>query len=306
MLRIFFLFFLGCSSVDNKSIEYKEGFLKDFFKETLLDISISKTVFILSNTNNKLFEGDFLTISLQGKSVCRALVIKIKDNKAAIHIKKIYSLTYWTFLKKNLIIDILKGDESELVSHALNKKNTPTLVNNSEDSLDEPLDNIESRDNKFFFLGVSLGLDIKKDSLFENTQKYKYFPQYLIQLGFKYHFLKIENLFGLSYYSQYPSEGMITFLVNAFPRIKVEFPVSDSLFLGCFGGMRIPLYISSPDAGTSSDATLADNENKLIEHLKTYNFDFGVYVLTKILPGWSVELSSSLQIPIQLTLQMEF
>lgn len=287
-------------------MEYKEGFLQDFFQETLLDISISKTVFILSNTNNKLQEGDFLTLSLKGKSICRALVTKIKDNKAAINIKKIYSLTYWSFLKKNLILDILKGDESELISQAFKKARTTEKSIDSENSLQDSIEDVSSIENKFFYIGLSLGLDVKKDSLFENTKKYKFFPQYLVQIGFKYHLLRIENFFGVSHYSQYPSEGMSTFLLNAFPRIKFEFSPSSSLFLGCFAGMRVPFYLSSPDAGTSGDATLAENEKKLIEYLKGYNFDFGIYAVTRIVPGWSVEFSSSLQIPIQITLQAEF
>lgn len=306
MLRIFFLFILGCASTKNKPIEYKEGFLKDFFQETLLDISLTKTIFILSNTNNKLQEGDFLTISLKGKSICRALVTKIQDKKAAINIKKIYSLTYWSLLKKNLILDILRGDESELISQSFKKKDLNVKNNDLENSLQDSFEDIESTENKFFYIGLSLGLDVKKDSLFENTKKYKFFPQYLLQIGFKYHVLRIENFFGLSYYSQYPSEGMSTFLLNAFPRIKLEFSPNNSLFLGCFAGMRVPFYISSEDAGTSADPVLAENEKTLINYLRTYNFDFGIYAITKIVPGWSVEFSSSLQIPIQITLQAEF
>ncbi len=81
-------------------------------EEEIRKISPSKHIFILTNNNNFLNKGDFITIISNNVLVTRALVAKNADALLGIKILKIYSLEAWNKIKPDMKVQVLKGDDS--------------------------------------------------------------------------------------------------------------------------------------------------------------------------------------------------
>jgi hypothetical protein len=87
---------MGKEFVNDISSPISLGDSAEMFTETIRIISRSQKIFILTNTNQMLYKGDFITLILNEKEpVARALVGKTYDGSAGIKILKIYSLKNW-------------------------------------------------------------------------------------------------------------------------------------------------------------------------------------------------------------------
>ncbi|MEX1098901.1 MAG: hypothetical protein WEB87_00660, partial [Bacteriovoracaceae bacterium] len=101
--------------VNDISATTQLGDSSQIFTETVQIISRSQKIFILTNTNQMLNKGDFITLILNEKDpVARALVGKTHEGLAGIKILKIYSLKRWALMRQGLDVQILKGDDSRL------------------------------------------------------------------------------------------------------------------------------------------------------------------------------------------------
>ncbi len=291
-MRIFCLFLLfSCATEEKKKLVIGENLEKEFFQEKILDIGLSKTVFLFSNDNTRFNEGDFVTFFLQHKAVCKGLVVKIKDKKAAIHMKKIYSLTLWSSLRRHLELFVLKGDETRfLEDYLLKGKEGKTSGQDIETTFEEEdlfKNDVSSyQKDKFFYTGFSVGVDFHRKLNDELT----YFPQYFFQVGFKYVYFKLETLFGLVYFSHFPVDGRSAYLISLYPRLKAEVQFSPSIYMAPFIGLKYPLYLNSSDPDQQSVL-----EKDLFKSLEKYKIDAGLSLIFKLVPGWSLELTSSLR-----------
>src|SRR5690606_36639778 len=84
----------------------------EVFTETIKIISGSKKIFILSNNNQQLGPGDFISLALDNNLAARSLVGKVHQGQVGIKILKIYSLSQWSKLRRDLEVQIVKGDDS--------------------------------------------------------------------------------------------------------------------------------------------------------------------------------------------------
>src|SRR5690606_19903819 len=88
---------------------------EDLFTENIQIISKSRKIFIITNSNQMLHKGDFITLVLDfSLPVARALVEKNHDGLVGIKILKIYSLKNWSRIRQGMDIQILRGDDSGL------------------------------------------------------------------------------------------------------------------------------------------------------------------------------------------------
>jgi hypothetical protein len=96
--------------------------LPDLATETIKVISPSKKIFILTNEKQSFSSGDYITLLLANKLVCRALVAKTSNNNlSGIKIIRIYNSSLWKQLATNKEILVLKGDDS----YFTNKEKAP-------------------------------------------------------------------------------------------------------------------------------------------------------------------------------------
>ena len=81
--------------------------------ETIKVIAPSRKIFILTNENKSFSKGDFISLLLGNKLVCRALVAKTNDEQlSGIKIVKIYNVNLWKQLAVGKEVLVLKGDDS--------------------------------------------------------------------------------------------------------------------------------------------------------------------------------------------------
>ena len=103
-----------------------QGSEDNVFAESIRIISRSGKTFIMTNTNQLLNKGDFITLAFDEKSpVARAVVAKNHNNLVGIKVLKVYSLARWAKLKKGLELQIIKGDDSFLFKV---KKEKPDII----------------------------------------------------------------------------------------------------------------------------------------------------------------------------------
>ncbi len=301
------LSFLHCPVAISQSIIEDintQGVLADSsqrFTETINIISRNGKIFIISNSNQSLSKGDFITISIKdGDPIARALVAKNHDGKTGIKILKVYSLKRWGQLRKSMDVDIVKGDDSFLF-----KPKTP------EKSSDEEVVKIESEEDLFnekalleedlgdFYKDnrlikpdniVSAGWDqfaftskINDDRIVENQWNFSW--------SFQFHDnYWVEGLYGRTQIDGFPANGTQTIINNYTLRLKYTFKAPlYSYFLPYIGVQSY--QVSSPNAGFAQDDTdeareLAALEVEAINELSFTQPVIGVTFLKRLVPGW--------------------
>ena len=130
---------LGQSLVDDANLASAANGGSGSFAETIKIISSSKKIFILTNNNQQLGMGDFVSLALDDKLAARAVVAKTHQGQVGIKILKIYSVAQWSRLRRDLEVQVVKGDDSafgkkpevtsaESVTSKIKSEEAPTTV----------------------------------------------------------------------------------------------------------------------------------------------------------------------------------
>ncbi len=286
------------SLVDDISSPLGLGSSSEIFTETIRTISRSQKIFILTNTNEMLYKGDFITLVLGGKDpVARALVGKTHDSLAGIKILKIYSLKKWSVLRKGLEVGILKGDDSRLfVKEEKKEVEEEGQIKSEEDLYD--IDVVEetdffTKDNRYIRPDNVVGAAWSQYS-FENTL----LPETETEVGTQWAFswayqfsdnYWVEGLYGRTLLSNFPAQSTQTLINNFTIRLKYTFKLPLYSYLLPYVGFQI-YNISSPDAGQSNDASLNAKEESLINDLGQDQPVFGATLLRRLVPGWFLKV----------------
>tara|TARA_B100001971_G_scaffold214585_1_gene252921 strand:+ start:125229 stop:126218 length:990 start_codon:yes stop_codon:yes gene_type:complete len=263
----------------------------ELFTETIRIISRSQKIFIITNTNQMLYKGDFITIVLnEREAVARALVGKTYDGSAGIKILKIYSLKNWAILKKGLDVQILKGDDSRLFVKKKTVETTPEeeSIESEEDlykaEIDEDFDSF-NRDNRLIKPDniVSAGYaqyrfenSITGDTLAENQFNFTWAYQFSDNFWF-------EGLYGRALFEGFPVQGTSTLISNFTFRVKYTLKAPFYSYIMPYLGYQI-YQVSSPNAG--EDPTTAAEEEQIINDLSKRQFIGGATLLKRLVPGW--------------------
>lgn len=275
--------------------------------ETIKVIAPSKKIFILTNENKSFSKGDFISLLLANKLVCRALVAKTNDeNLSGIKIVKIYNVSLWKQLKPGKEVLVLKGDDSyyttvkttkELIDEKPKTKvqdeddlfNTTTL-NDDDLSLEETNNRLIKTDN-LISAGVGLlsGKDVdgssKRYSHFNGSWGYQITDNIWAELGA-----------GTNTISDYPTTGLDTRMLNFMTKLKYTFNAPFYSYLMPYVGYQI-IQADSPGAGVNDGsipgtadeiAAELNNEVQAVDDLKKSSVIFGVTVLKRIVPGWFI------------------
>jgi len=271
------------------------------FSETVKIISRSGKIFILSNSNQMLNKGDFITLILKEDKgpIARAVVAKTHDGNAGIKALKVYSLARWKALRKDLDIDIKKGDDSSLFKKKVENNATtndrPT-IENEEDLFN---DTVILEDSNGFYKDkrhikpdnvVSAGWD--QYSFVSDVDQSKFVGN---QWNFAWAFqfadnYWIEGLYGNTTIDGFPDDSFQTVINNFTARVKYTFKAPLYSYFIPYIGIQ-SYQVSSPEAGipvsdTDAAKEVAQRENDTLNKLRQTNLVVGVTVLRRLVPGW--------------------
>ncbi len=271
--------------------------------ETIKRISPSKKIFILTNENKTFSKGDFISLLLANKLVCRALVAKTNDEQmSGIKIVKIYNVNLWKQLNEGKEVLVLKGDDSyyvnlekapktpaEKVKNDLKVQDEDDLFNsttlNDDDlSLEETSKRLIKTDN---LISAGVGLISGKDDQGASKRYTHFNASWGYQLS--------DNIWaelgaGMNTINDYPSTGLDTRMVNITGKFKYTFSAPFYSYIMPYVGYQV-INVDSPGAGVDDGTTTAaqrENELALVDDLKKSTVIFGATVLKRIVPGWFI------------------
>lgn len=275
--------------------------------ETIKAISPSRKIFILTNENQSFSRGDFISLLLANKLVCRALVAKTTNEKlSGIKIVKIYNLNLWKQLNQGKEVLILKGDDS----YYMNKEKSPEGDKKPKDKKDES----KLQTDEDLFNSTSLSGNDDDLSMDENSKRLIK-PDNLLSLnvgliqgkdvdGASKRYTQINGAWGYQLSDNiwgeagvgtntirdYPFTGLDTRLINITVRGKYTFNAPFYSYIQPYVGYQTILANSpgagvDPGDGTRTQADLT-KELQLVQDLKKSSVIFGVTILKRLVPGW--------------------
>ncbi len=266
------------------------------FVETIKIISASKKIFVLTNNNQQLGQGDFISLALDNKLAARAVVAKNYDGQTGIKILKIYSLAQWARLRKGQEVQVIRGDDSMFGKKVVESKVTPT----------EEAPKIKSEEDLF---NDKVAVD---DGEFDDGSKRHIKPDNVISLGVGFLSAKdIENqearstqfsgawayqftdnwfaefVYARSQLEDYPAKGAQTLVNNVVGRLKYNFKAPLYSFIMPYIGFQSQTV--SSNAGKTGVAAVDAAELEVVDELKKTGPAFGVTLLRRLVPGWFVK-----------------
>jgi hypothetical protein len=269
------------------------------FNETIKIISNSKKIFILTNNNQHLGPGDFISLALENNLAARAVVAKTHQGQVGIKILKIYSLAQWGKLRRNQEIQIVKGDDSyfgkkpkaKIEEASLSKiKSEEDLYTNDvvmEDEVgvfDENKYRHIKPDNLVALTGAFFEA-AEVESRGGKVRTNEFGISWAFQFSDNYFF---EGLYGRALIDNFPGDGSQTLANHITGRIKYNIKGPLYTFFMPYIGFH-SYTISSPDAGKTASPTTNDEQNSAINKLKKSGPIAGITVLRRLVPGWFIK-----------------
>lgn len=307
LISIFFIYILfnintnlqAQSLVDDANLGVDAQSNENLFTETIKIISDSKKIFILTNNNQQLTQGDFISLALDNNLAARALVAKTHQGQVGIKIIKIYSLAQWGRLRRDQEVQIIKGDDSTFGKKPVEvvQESPTTKIRNEEDLytgdvvMEDDLSVFDDNKNRH----------IKPDNIVALTGAFYEASEVASrggkvrtnEFGISWAFQFSDNFFAEGLYGRalidnFPGDGSQTLANHMTARLKYNFKGPLYTFIMPYLGFHT-YTISSPDAGkTNNDAT---NQEQLdaVDELKKSGPIFGVSVLRRLVPGWFIK-----------------
>lgn len=269
------------------------------FTETIKIISNSKKIFILSNNNQSLTMGDFISIALGDNLAARAIVAKVHQGQVGVKIIKIYSLAQWAKLRRGTDVLVIRGDDS-----AFGKKDETEVaeggarIKNEEDLftanvvVEDDLGDFE--DNSKRHIKPDNVVSISASYLTANVPEANGGGQERsLELGFSWAYQFRDNFFAEATYGRavlknYPANGIATLSNRLIGRIKFNIKGPAYTFFMPYVGFQ-SVTISSPDASQTGDPTIDREESDALNNLERSGPVAGITVLRRLVPGWFVK-----------------
>ena len=275
----------------------------NLIQEKIIKISADKRIFILSN-NNSFNEGDYISLLLQGTIIARALVIKIKNNRAGLKIIRKKD-EIWKDLNAQTKVGIIRGDDSYYKNSKKEKdlvKGISNISIQSEDDLFDPKIiltddiNIEKTRNRIIKTDNFMGAMISRVEGLDTQGSVKTYNQ--ITGSWSYQFeqnMWVEFAYGQNIINDYPNNGLDTRLSNIVAKAKYTIAAPLYLYIMPYIGYLVT-DAYSPGAGVppvnQNDQSTLDLEQEIrkVENLKTRGVVFGLTIYKRLVPGWFARL----------------
>jgi hypothetical protein len=285
----------GQTLVDDAKLPLTQGDNENVFIETIKVIGQSKKIFILSNNNQILGVGDFISLAINNELATRAVVAKIHEDRVGIKVIKIYSLTQWTKLQKGLEVQVIRGDDS-----MFGKKVAATAVDSTEEA-----PRIKDEEDLFSIDDLDGSGELSDDS------KRHIKPDNLVGVGFGFYdatepdvegggaratqfsgswaYQFADNWFAEFVYARamlsgYPASDAQTLVNNVVGRLKFNFKAPLYSFIMPYIGFQSQSV--SSNAGETGNVAQDDRELSIISGLQKTGPVFGVSIYRRLVPGW--------------------
>jgi len=268
--------------------------------EKIARVSNSKRTYVITNENESFSKGDFITLVLNSKLAARAIVAKSLNNVAGIKIIKIYSLDLFKQFRRDLEVQVIRGDDSFFgAKKNEEKEEEAAVIQDEEDLYNDTLleDDLSMETNSkraiktdnIVSLNYGLIEGLNNDGA---SQRYTHLNgMWMYQFDDN---VWAEVGYGQNLINDYPSPGLDTKMTNITVRAKYTISAPFFSFIQPYLGFQI-INATSPNAGTddpTDDVTPTtpelDNEINMVENLKKKNVIFGVTVLKRLVPGWFI------------------
>jgi hypothetical protein len=293
------------------------------FTETIKIISGSKKIFILTNNNQQLGQGDFISFVVDGKLAARALVAKNHQGNAGVKIIKIYSLALWSKLHREMEVQILRGDDSSFGKKAVEvaevKPAEATPKIESEDDLfnskgvedigelnENGLRHIKPDNIISVMLGSYTATNVNRDQVgelgnqFAGAWAYQFTDNYFAEIY--YANVKLKDFPSGAGSSGSP--GINTNVAITSFRLKYNIKAPFYSFFLPYVGYRLT-QVDSPNAG-DANAPDPEGETNKIREIKKNGPVFGVTILRRLVPGWFLRADLGTDSGINLGVGIEF
>ncbi len=283
--------------IKDMNSELTYGDSSSSFTESINIISRSGKVFILSNNNQLLNKGDFITMSLEGDGpVARAVVAKNHEGKSGIKIIKVYSLSRWKQLAKGTNVLILKGDDSILFKPKAPKKevaqeDTPSIETEEDLFNDVDMENEDLnsfyKDNRLIkpdsILGAALSTVVFTDYVNNNEEVGGYEFSFTYAYQFNDNFW-LEGLYGYTLVNAFP-DATSQLIIHEFSA-RLKYTIAGPLYSYFLPYIGFRSVITSSALGTTDDDTVNELELQTKDEIEGSSVTVGVTVLKRLVPGW--------------------
>jgi hypothetical protein len=300
---VYYCLFMGTSAFAQSLVEdanlSKGSESENVFQETIKIISASKKIFILTNNNQQLGPGDFISLALENNLAARAVVAKTHQGQVGIKILKIYSLSQWGRLRRNMEVQIIRGDDSYFGKKPEVKPEEGTIAKiKSEEDLytgdvivNDDVDIFEENKHRH----------IKPDNLVALTGSYldaqearpKSGTARATEIGISWAYQFSDNyfaegLYGWAMIDNFPADRLQTSVNHLTARLKYNIKGPLYTFFMPYVGYH-SYTVNSPDAGTSGIPNTDREQIKAVDKLKKSGPIFGVTALRRLVPGWFIK-----------------
>ncbi|MCM2350216.1 MAG: hypothetical protein NDI69_09345 [Bacteriovoracaceae bacterium] len=287
------------SLVEDANLNQDSSGNENLFTETIKIISDSKKIFILTNNNQQLGTGDFISLALDNNLAARALVAKTHQGQVGIKILKIYSLAQWGRLKRNQEVQIIKGDDSTFGKKPVEAADdTPIAKIRSEEDLytgdvvveddigvfDENKNRHIKPDNIVALTGAFYEA-AEVESRGGKLRTNEFGISWAFQFADNYF---AEGLYGRALMDNFPGDGSQTLANHLTARLKYNIKGPLYTFFMPYIGFHT-YTISSPDAGKTNNDAVNQEELNAIDDLKKSGPVFGVTIMRRLVPGWFIK-----------------
>ena len=287
------------SLVEDANLALPSGVGENVFNETIKIISGSKKIFIITNNNQQLTPGDFISIALDNNLAARALVAKTHQGQVGIKILKIYSLAQWSKLRRDLDVQIIRGDDSQFGKKQEPKpeEGTAARIRSEEDLFtadvvvedevgvfDENKNRHIKPDNLVALTGAFFDA-AEVESRGGTVRTTEFGISWAYQFSDNYF---IEGLYGRALLDNYPGDGSQTLVNHLTARLKYNFKGPLYTFFMPYLGFHT-YSVSSPDAGKTLHEQTNQEQLDAISELEKSGPVFGITVLRRLVPGWFIK-----------------
>ncbi len=237
-------------------------------------------------------------MALENKLAARAVVAKTHQGQVGIKIIKIYSVAQWSKLRRDLEVQIVKGDDSTFNKKAESKvEETAAAKIKSEDDLytgdvvsEDDLGILDDNKNRHIkpdnIVSIS-GAFLQANDVASRGGKVR---APMFGLSWSYQFTDnyfVEGVYGRATLDNYPGDGTQTLVNHVVARLKYNIKGPAYTFFMPYVGYQ-SYTVSSPEAGKATQNTPAQNDEELaaIDAIKKAGPVFGVTILRRLVPGW--------------------
>ena len=287
------------SLVEDANLATSAGNSENTFVETIKIISASKKIFILTNNNQQLGPGDFISLALNNNLAARAVVAKTHQGQVGIKILKIYSLNQWGKLRRDQEVQIIRGDDSLFGKQVETKApETPIAKIRSEEDLytgdvvvDDDIGIFDENKNRHIRpdnLVAVTGAIVEAaevDSRGGKVRTNEFGISWAFQFADNYF---LEGLYGRALIDNFPGDGSQTLANHLTARLKYNIKGPLYTFFMPYIGFHT-YTISSPDAGKTGSPTTDEEQLDAVNKLKKSGPVAGVTVLRRLVPGWFIK-----------------